>query len=48
VRSAIGKIAHRDHRRDLAANGHGIFRDGEEIVQRTAFVGLDVRKADVA
>ena len=31
-----------------AAQRHGLRRDGEELVQRAAFVGLDVRQPDVA
>ena len=45
---AIRDVVDGDHRRDLAAQGRGLRGDGEELVQRAALVGLEVREADVA
>src|SRR5690606_32703061 len=43
-----GDVVHRHHGRDLAAHGHGLGGGGEEVVERAALVGLEVREGDVA
>ena len=48
ARRAVGDVAHRDHRRDLAAERRRLRRDGEQFVERAALVGLEVREADIA
>jgi len=45
---ADGEIVHRDHRAHLAADRDGVRGDGEEVVERAALVGLEVREGDVA
>ena len=43
ARRAVGEVADRDHRRHLAADGHGVRRGCEELVERAALVGFEVR-----
>jgi hypothetical protein len=48
ARRALGDVVHRHHGGDAAAHRLGLRRGGEEIVERAALVGLEVREGDVA
>ena len=48
VRCAVREIADGHHRRHLAAHRHGLRRGGQKQVQRAAFIGFEVRQAEVA
>ena len=42
-RRAVRVVADRDHRGQLAADGDGVRCGGEELVQRAAFIGFEMR-----
>src|SRR5690606_32815898 len=48
ARRPVGIVAHADEGTDTAAYGLRVRRHGQKLVQRAAFVGLEVRERNVA